>query len=144
MPRSYGAPELRERPPPAPAVATRPIEPDHPTWLDGVPIEFEHQLPGLHVLQRTTDGAWDTRVVSAAPWPDDWRLPAESRKRGSPLLGVGVASVVAGSATAVGTYLAAHSLPPGSDASPYIVGNSVGWSVAAAGVGFGIAWGVAR
>lgn len=47
--------------------------PDSEIYLDGVRIDAEPQLVGMHVLQRRTPAGWESRVVVDGPFPDEWR-----------------------------------------------------------------------
>ena len=143
--RSYGPPEIRNRPPPPPLGAGDSLPLGTRAWLDGTPIDHAPFLSGLHVAQRKTDLAWDNRVLTDAPFPADWvdvADPPKNRRRPG-FLGAGIACVVAGSAAGAGTYAAAMNTGEAGSAeqTSLTAGNTLGWTTTLVGAGLVVAWG---
>ncbi len=76
--RSFGPPDIRKY------VATAVSNEDHPAlptdatyYMDGLRIEREPEMVGLHIVQQLKNGVWNTRFLQRQPFPEDWKVQFE-------------------------------------------------------------------
>jgi hypothetical protein len=76
--RSFGPPEIRNFVPTAQNTDDNPLLPtDSMYYFDGVRIEREPNIVGLHIVQQLKNGVWNTRLLQRQPFPEDWRVQFE-------------------------------------------------------------------
>ena len=76
--RSFGPPDIRNFIPTATSDEDNPALPTDATYyLDGIRIEREPNIVGLHIVQQLKNGVWNTRLLQRQPFPEDWKVQFE-------------------------------------------------------------------
>jgi len=76
--RSFGPPDIRNFVPTATSDDGNPKLPDDANYyMDGIRIEHEPKIVGLHIVQQLKNGVWNTRMLQRQPFPEEWKVQFE-------------------------------------------------------------------
>jgi hypothetical protein len=74
--RSKAPAAIRDFAPGDPSTDGEALLTDGDFYLDGQKIDHASELRGIHIVQRVTKGAWQSRLLQDASYPDEWMAPS--------------------------------------------------------------------